>query len=315
VSVPERTVACHQEAGRSGHELLVRTASGAAGDMVRGYLGYEEWPGKPKIRRRVARPGTALILAFGDRVGVRDGGETAPVSLGAFVVGPQARSSFTDIGGHQHGVQVELSDAGAVTLFGDVSDLSDVTIPIDQALGGRAERLVQRLGEAPGWEARFALLDKFLAAFAARTVSPEASWLRRQLAATGGQARVERLMDETGRSRRLVTERFRHQFGVSPKRYARIVRFRRTLSLLDRVGRDRALADVAMECGYYDQSHFNRDFTALAGCTPSAFMAEAAGEPDVRFFQDDEPAWCLPCSGDHAAEHDSKDRRCPGPGL
>jgi hypothetical protein len=89
--------------------------------MVRGYVGYQEWPGKPMTRRRVARPGAALILAFGDRIGVRDSSETLPLPLGAFVVGPQARSSFTDIDGHQHGVQVELSDAGAVTLFGDVS--------------------------------------------------------------------------------------------------------------------------------------------------------------------------------------------------
>jgi AraC-like DNA-binding protein len=218
--------------------------------------------------------GAALVLAFGDRIGVRDSSETLPLSLGAFVVGPQARSSFTDIGGYQHGVQVELSDAGAVTLFGNVSDLRDGTIPIDQALGGPGERLVDQLSDVPGWEARFALLDGFFAAFAARSVSPEVSWLRRQLVATGGRAQVEPLMDETRRSRRLVTERFRRQFGVTPKTYARIVRFRRTLGMLDRVGRERTLADVATECGYYDQPHFNRDFTALAGCTPSAFMAD-----------------------------------------
>ena len=259
--------------------------------------------------------GGALILAFGDRIGVRDSSETLPLPLGAFVVGPQARSSFTDIDGHQHGVQVELSDAGAVTLFGDVSDLSDATIPIGQALGGQGERLVDQLSDAPSWEARFALLDGFFAALAGRSVSPEASWLRRQLVATGGRARVEPTMDETGCSRRLVTERFRRQFGVSPKTYARIVRFRRTLGMLDRVGRDRTLADVATDCGYYDQSHFNRDFTALAGCTPGAFMAEVAGERDVRFFQDDEAAGSLPCFGDHSAERDSRDYRCPGPGI
>lgn len=238
--------------------------------------------------------GAALILAFGDGIGVRDGSETPPRLLGAFVAGPQSSFSFTDLRGHQHGVQVELSDAGAVTVFGDVRDLSDATIPVGQILGGHGERLVERLSNVPAWEARFALLDGFFATFAARTVSPEASWLRRQLAATGGRARVEPLMDETGWSRRLVTERFRRQFGVSPKTYARIVRFRRALALLDAVGRDRTLADVAARCGYYDQSHFIRDFAALAGCTPSTFMAEAAAEPDVRFFQDDEPAGSLP---------------------
>jgi hypothetical protein len=43
-------------------------------------------------------------------------------------------------------------------------------------------------------------------------------------------------------------------------------------------------------------------------------MAELAGERDVRFFQDDEPAGSIPCFGDYSAEH-SKDCRCPSPGL
>src|SRR5580692_7372871 len=119
---------------------------------------------------------------------------------------------------------------------------------------------------------------------------------RRRLPGFGGnwwptEARPGRTDD--GRDwvrRRLVTERFRREFGVPPKTYARIIRFRRTLGMLNRVGRERTLADVATECGYYDQSHFNRDFTALAGCTPSAYLAELAGQRDVRFCQDDEPA-------------------------
>jgi len=90
---------------------------------------------------------------------------------------------------------------------------------------------VEQVGNAATWAECFALLDDV---FAARqfldgnrtgdAISPEVSWLRRQLVATGGQARVEPLMDETGWSRRVVTERFRTQLGVSPKAYARILR-------------------------------------------------------------------------------------------
>jgi AraC-like DNA-binding protein len=277
---------------------MARTAHGAASGIVRGYVGYEEWPGQPVTRRQVARPGTALILAFGDRLDVRNGNQARPRSLGAFVVGPQSCFSLTDFRGHQLGVQVELSQAGAVALFGDVHDLSDAAIPIDQALSC-GEHLADQVSEAPTWEARFARLDEFFAAFNGSVISPEVSWVRRQLIATGGRARVEPLMDETGWSRRLVTGRFRRQVGVSPKTYARIVRFRGTLPLLDRLGPDRTLADVAMECGYYDQSHFTREFVALAGCSPSEFLAEAAGEQGVRFFQDDGPAGSLRWPGDH----------------
>jgi hypothetical protein len=69
--VPDGAVVTRWETDRSLHELIVRKANGAARDIVRGYVGYEEWPGKPMTRRQVARPGTALILAFGDRLAVR----------------------------------------------------------------------------------------------------------------------------------------------------------------------------------------------------------------------------------------------------
>ena len=88
--------------------------------------------------------------------------------------------------------------------------------------------------------------------------------------------------------------RFRTQLGLAPKAYARIVRFQRAVGLLGGVRDGHTLADVAIECGYYDQSHLSRDFVALAGCTPTALMAECTGEPEVRFLQDDGTVGSVP---------------------
>ena len=46
------------------------------------------------------------------------------------------------------------------------------------------------------------------------------------------------------------------------------------------------LADVAIEAGYYDQSHLTRDFAALAGTTPGAYAVNSEFGPEVRFLQD-----------------------------
>ena len=96
-------------------------------------------------------------------------------------------------------------------------------------------------------------------------------------------------MDETGWSRRHVTERFRRQLGLSPKAYARLLRFEHASSLLGEPPAGRTLAEVATEAGYYDQSHLSRDFVALAGMTPGAVAADAGLAPEVRFVQDAEP--------------------------
>lgn len=283
-------VLTHWATDRSVHETAVRAARGSARTAVRSYVGYEEWPACRMVRREVARCGIALILAFGDCLDVCDGIEGAVRSLGAFVVGNQSRPSLTQLGGHQHGVQVELSAGAALALLGPVGELNNVAVPIEEVLDRWAVRLVEQLGHAATWEERFTLLDGVFSALDipdGEGISPEVSWLRRQLVASGGQARVEPLMDETGWSRRLVTERFRTQLGLAPKAYARIVRFQRAVGLLGGVRDGHTLADVAIECGYYDQSHLTRDFVALAGCTPTALMAEYTGQPGVRFLQDD----------------------------
>jgi AraC-like DNA-binding protein len=277
------------ETDRSVHETALRAAHGAARQAVRGYVGYEEWPASRMVRRQVARCGVALILAFGEPLDVRDSIQGRVRSLRAFVAGNQSRATLTELSGHQHGVQVELPAAAARALLGEVGRLNNAVVPIEEALGRRGARLVEQLGDAATWEDRFTLLDEAFGTLALSDdggISPEVSWLRRQLLATGGQARVEPLMDETGWSRRLITGRFRAQLGLPPKTYARILRFQRAVGLLRGVGDGRTLADVAIECGYYDQSHLTRDFVALAGCAPTGLMAESTGEPAVRFLQD-----------------------------
>jgi AraC-like DNA-binding protein len=291
---------------RGVHETAERAGAGASEAVVRHYVGYEEWPESGFVRREVARHGVALILGFGDPLDVygpndspEDRGGLRP--LGAFVVGNQLGSSLTGINGHQVGIQVELSAAGALALFGDVEVLSDAVVPLDEALGRAGRGLVDRLAETPSWAERLDLLDSALGAGSALAgshsglsdvpaLAPEVAWLRRQLESCRGRARVEPLMDETGWSRRHVTERFRRQLGVTPKAYARLLRFEHASALLNELAPGRGVSDVAMEAGYYDQSHLTRDFVALAGVTPGTFAANAALAPEVRFVQDTAPA-------------------------
>ena len=274
---------------RGVHETAQR-AGGAGASVVLHYVGYEEWPENGFLRREMARHGVALILGFGDAMDVFEDEEGSAVgTLHAFVVGNQSRSSLTGVSGHQLGVQVELTPAGALALFGTVEDLNDAVVPLDAALGGSAAHLMDRLAETPSWEARLDLLDEALGSGdSVPALAPEVAWLRRRLLACHGRARVEPLMDKTGWSRRHVTERFRRQLGLSPKAYARLLRFEHASALLSEQPPRRTLADVAMEAGYYDQSHLTRDFVALAGMTPGAVAAGAGAAPEVRFVQDAE---------------------------
>jgi AraC-like DNA-binding protein len=273
---------------RGVHETAQRAGRAPHARVVSHAVGYEEWERSGFVRREMARHGVAVILGRGDTMEVFEGEADSPArTLGAFVVGNQARSSLTGIRGHQLGTQVELTPAGALALFGNVADLNDAVVPLDEALGTRGTELLERLGEATSWASRFDLIDEAPGAVNPLPLPDEVEWLRRQLEISRGRARVQGLMDETGWSRRHVTDRFRRQLGLPPKAYARLLRFEHAASLLsDHPGR-LSLAAVAGAAGYYDQSHLNRDFVSLAGMTPGAYAAGSGLVPEVRFVQDE----------------------------
>ena len=106
------------------------------------------------------------------------------------------------------------------------------------------------------------------------SASDDVAWAWRILERTHGQAPIGWICDRLGRSRRHLAAQFREQIGLPPKTVARIMRFDRAVALLSRPGAQ--LADVAFECGYYDQAHLNRDFREFAGTSPAAFARQIA---------------------------------------
>ena len=79
------------------------------------------------------------------------------------------------------------------------------------------------------------------------------------------------------------SERFREEIGLTPKSAARVFRFERACRLI-KDERPR-LAQVASACGYYDQAHMTREWNALTGCSPNAWIAS-----ELPFLQDYELA-------------------------
>jgi AraC-like DNA-binding protein len=63
---------------------------------------------------------------------------------------------------------------------------------------------------------------------------------------------------------------FRRLAGLPPKTLARVQRFRSALGMLARGAGPHG--QIALNLGYYDQAHFNRDFLHFAGVPPTTFM-------------------------------------------
>jgi AraC-like DNA-binding protein len=55
----------------------------------------------------------------------------------------------------------------------------------------------------------------------------------------------------------------------------RVLRFARAVDVL-KSGQAIRFADLAAECGYYDQAHFTRDVRQFAGVSPSDLVRSAS---------------------------------------
>jgi AraC-like DNA-binding protein len=244
--------------------------------IVRRYCGYDH-DGAGLVRRReVAQDEVTIILSLGPllRVGGPDHPEEA---YGSFVAALTDTFAITEHEGPLRGIEVNLSPLGAHMLFGvAMHELSSrLVLPLEDVLGAPVLGvLVERLACAPGWADRFALLDRFVLGRVsrARRPSPDVDWAWRRLRATGGLLPVGELARELGCSRRHLISRFREQVGPAPKTAARLIRFQRTVRLLERDAGGR-FAEIAQRCGYYDQAHMNREFRELAGTAPGEFVA------------------------------------------
>lgn len=87
---------------------------------------------------------------------------------------------------------------------------------------------------------------------------------------SGGRASMESVAASAGVSRQHLARSFTHHVGVSPKTFARVMRFRCALALA-RSGQE-SWADIALELGYFDQSHLIAEFREFAGETPVPFF-------------------------------------------
>ena len=85
-----------------------------------------------------------------------------------------------------------------------------------------------------------------------------------------GQTNITELLNTVPMSRRSFERKFLEEVGISPKTYAKIRRFGYACSLMAG-NRDANLMDVLFEGGYYDQSHFIKDFKYFSGRTPRRY--------------------------------------------
>jgi len=196
---------------------------------------------------------------------------------GAVVCGVRSQSYFKALPGDAPTVGAQFRSGAAALLLGmPAHHFAERHLPLEHFWGSAAaSQLRERLAEQRNATAR---IDVFEAILAARL--PRIRGLHPAIAAALPQLHAARnvghVAEQTGYSHRHFDRLFTEAVGLRPKLYCRVARFARALERLT-AEPEASWADVAAGAGYADQPHFNREFRAFAGLSPSRYRALAAG--------------------------------------
>ena len=255
------------------------------------YVGWFEHMAQPLCRREVPTEVVPVIVSFGSPVRIFDQQDQSRwTDFTSFTTGAFDTYVLVGSSGPSGGLQINLSILGArLFLSRPLGELTNRVVALDDLLGASAERLAGRLHDARTWDERFDIADRELSArlLSSRAPHPAIVWTWHRLVESHGRASVGRIVEEVGWSQKHLIAQFREHIGLAPKSLARVLRFGKAVEFIKSAapsGRLR-LADLALDCGYYDQAHFTRDFRAFAGITPTELIASAL--PDSAGFSVD----------------------------
>jgi AraC-like DNA-binding protein len=166
-------------------------------------------------------------------------------------------------------IGVSFQPAGFGRLFREPADaLFGQSIALDDIWAGA--RLTERLKEIDPPIEKLRMLEVLLTRRydegkgASQLVEQSLDLFRHKAVSVAECARA------AGVSERRLSQVFRECVGLSPKMWCRVRRFQSALRALHN-GADVRWSELALDCGYYDQSHFANDFRAFSGLNPSTY--------------------------------------------
>jgi len=203
------------------------------------------------------------------RICLTDTWEQQPLQLFA---GQISKHFFLENTGPSGIIGIKWKPAAPAQLFNLHMDaFTDKVVALEAAIGQQLQPLQQALSGTTDHDTMIALCNQHLEQLTAGTAgkgTPVDSAVD-LLFSKNGMATVADMTAAAGVGERQLERHFKQYIGLSPKFYARIIRFSTIFQLIEQ--QDPSWAGLAYEAGYFDQSHFIRNFKAFTGEDPSRY--------------------------------------------
>lgn len=243
-------------------------------------LWYCSDPHAPHGRQVVLPSGhMQIVISLADNLTDCAAGLCAPAQPQSFavLVGMFSRYQVIDTVDLAHLIGIVFRPGGTTPFFSTCTHLfTNLETSLEDIWGSRTHALRERLQEQSTPQAKLDALEAALIErlHVSRDAAPHplVEYAVTTLNAAPAATTVAELSRTAGISPRRLSQLFAEHVGVSPKLYSRIQRFQRAVQMLHR-GAEVPWAELALSCGYYDQSHFANDFRAFSGISPTTYSA------------------------------------------
>lgn len=193
---------------------------------------------------------------------------------GSIISGAHSRFVVIDTAEQASVIGVHFKPGGAFPFLKlPANELRDMHVALDDLWGAAGFDLRNRLLETNGPEAKFRILEKALLAQAASPPigHPALEFALQEFQNMPKLRTISAVIERTDLSKRRFIQAFDERVGLTPKSFCRVRRFQGALRLIARGGRVK-WADLAADCGYFDQAHFIHDFGHFSGLNPSTYL-------------------------------------------
>ncbi|UFH53162.1 AraC family transcriptional regulator [Spirosoma sp. KNUC1025] len=221
---------------------------------------------------------TSMVFNYGDTYRVGNNKHESLLAPPAFLTGQATESYKLELSGRIGMVGIVFKPAGIASLFGlPMYEFTDERVDLTDVLSTSVQLLHEQIADAGDPIQRVQLLEQFLnRQFLKRSSTYDRTdYTANLIVDRKGVINVGELMDELYVCRRQFERQFLQKVGVSPKYYARIRRIGYLCAQL--AGQRWQVADwhdLIYRCGYYDQSHFIREFTQFTGKRPTLYVKD-----------------------------------------
>ena len=243
-------------------------------------LWYARVPRTGHYRQRILPTGRVQVILNLESEHLHDcpdGEPDRPVAP-ALVVGARSVYELVSTVDMADLIGVVFEPGGFACFVAEPVDLfTNRNVDLEDVWGYSARGLRDRLREVRDSESRLRCLEQFLLArfSARRPVATRAGAIALALARfrhSPSLTTVREVARGAGLSQRRFSQVYREQVGFSPKARCRIQRFQRAVRIIHS-GVDIRWADVALDCGFYDQSHFANEFRAFSGVDATTYSS------------------------------------------